>query len=328
MGTSIERTSSEVIVLSLLGLSIRVSKLYRDVSLDVQGVVFLENLMELPFREIDLILGMDWLVEHRVSLDWATKRVVLRTKDDKEVVVIGEHRDYLSNMLSALVVEKLVRKRYEAYMAFISVSGYEDSSIGNNRTVRDFSDVFFEKLLGLPSNQEVEFRIELLLGTALFIAVFIGDILVYFKTEDEHDEQLRTEDEHDEQLRVVLQILRGKQLYVKLSKCELWLREVTFLGHMVSAEGIRVDLKKIEIALDWKQTKNVSEIRSFLGLAGYYQCFFEGFSLIAAPLTKLLHKGVPFVWIDAQQASFEKLKSILIQAPVLIRPESDKEFVV
>ncbi|XP_016729366.1 uncharacterized protein [Gossypium hirsutum] len=257
MGISIERTSSEVIVLSSLGQFVRVSKLYRDVSLDVQGVVFLENLMELPFEELDLILGMDWL-----------------------------------------------STECEAYMAFISVSVYGDSFIGNNITVRDFLDVFFEKLLGLHSNQEVEFRIELLPSTAL------------------------TEDEHDEQLRVVLQILRGKQLYVKLSKCELWLRDVTFLGHMFSAEGIRVDLKKIEIALDWKQTKNVSEIHSFLGLAGYYRCFVEGFSLIAAPLTKLLHKGIPFVWIDAQQASFEKLKSILIQAPVLIRPEFDKEFVV
>ena len=107
-------------------------------------------------------------------------------------------------------------------------------------------------------------------------------------------------------------------MYAKFNKCEFWLREVTFLGHVVSAEGIRVDPRKIEATLDWKLPKTVFEIRSFLGLAGYYQQFLEGFSFIAAHLTKLLCKGVLFVWTDAQQSSFEKLKSILTQAPILI----------
>ncbi|XP_017638331.1 uncharacterized mitochondrial protein AtMg00860-like [Gossypium arboreum] len=152
-----------------------------------------------------------------------------------------------------------------------------------------------------------------------FVVVFIDDVLVYSKTEDEHDEHLR----------VVLHILREKQLYAKLSKYEFWwLREIIFLGHMVFTEGIRVDSRKIEAMLNWKQPKNVSEIRSFLGLVGYYLRFVDRFSLIATPLTKLLHKSVPFVWSDVQQLSFEKLKSVLTQAPVLIQSRSGKEFVV
>lgn len=119
--------------------------------------------------------------------------------------------------------------------------------------------------------------------------VFIDDILVYSKTEDKHDGHLR----------VVLQIFREKLLYVKFSKCEFWLKKVTFLGHVVSTGGIRVDPHKIEAVLDWKQPKNVLEIHNFLGLAGYYRRFVEGFSLIAVPLTKLLCKGVPFVLTDA-----------------------------
>ncbi|KAA3480855.1 RNA-directed DNA polymerase [Gossypium australe] len=115
-----------------------------------------------------------------------------------------------------------------------------------------------------------------------FVVVFIDEILVYSKTEDQHDEHL------------------SMQLYAKFSKCEFWLREVMFLRHVVSAEGIRVNPQNIKVVLDWKQPKTVSEIRSFLGLAGYYRCFVEGFSLIAAPLTKLLRKGVPFNWTDAQ----------------------------
>ncbi|KAA3472928.1 integrase [Gossypium australe] len=117
------------------------------------------------FGEFDLILGMDWFVKHRVSLDCATKRVVLRTEANEEVVVIGEHLDYLSNVSFVLVAEKLVRKGCEAFLAYVSVSGSRESSVGNIRTVKDFMDVFSKELLGLPPNQEIEFGIELLSGT-------------------------------------------------------------------------------------------------------------------------------------------------------------------
>lgn len=118
-----------------------------------------------------------------------------------------------------------------------------------------------------------------------FVVVFIDDILVYSKSEKDHEQHLQ----------IVLQILREKQLYGKLSKCEFWLSEVVFLGHVVSADGIRVDPKKIEAVIQWKVPKNVSEVRSFLGLAGYYRRFVNGFSKIALPMTKLLQKNIPFV---------------------------------
>ena len=97
---------------------------------------------------------------------------------------------------------------------------------------------------------------------------------------------------------MVLQILREKILFAKLSKCEFWLKEVSFLGHIVSAEGIRVDLAKIEAIVNWKLPRNVTEVRSFLGLAGYYRWFVKGFSVIASSPTKLLWKGVKFEWDD------------------------------
>ena len=119
-----------------------------------------------------------------------------------------------------------------------------------------------------------------------FVVVFIDDILVFSKNEEEHEEHLR----------LVLQKLRENQLYAKLSKCDFWLREVSFLGHVISDGGIAVDPSKVQDVLNWNPPKNVLEIRSFLGLAGYYCRFIEGFSKIVKHLTSLLEKGKEFKW--------------------------------
>lgn len=166
LGILVESTTSEVTVLSPLGQLVRVNKLFRNVPLEVQGVIFSVDLMEFPLGEFDLILGMDWLVKHRVSLDCATKRMILRTAEDDEVIVIGECRNYFSNVISALKAEKLVRKGCEAYLAYISVSNSRVSSVKDIRTVKDFLDIFLNELPGLPPNREVEFGIELLPSTA------------------------------------------------------------------------------------------------------------------------------------------------------------------
>ena len=106
-------------------------------------------------------------------------------------------------------------------------------------------------------------------------------------------------EEHSEHLRIMLQTLRERQLNAKLSKCQFWLDKVAFLGHVISTEGVRVDPQKIEVVINWKPPKNVSKVRSFLGLAGYYRKFVEGFSRIPAPLTKLTRKDVKYDWVDA-----------------------------
>ena len=147
-----------------------------------------------------------------------------------------------------------------------------------------------------------------------FVVVFIDDILVYSKDAQEHEQHLK----------IVLQTLREKKLYAKLSKCEFWLKEVSFLGHIVSAEGIKVDPTKIEVVVNWKPPRNVTEVRSFLGLAGYHRRFVRGFSVVA--LTKLLRKGIKFEWTDKCQNSFEQLKGMLVEAPVLTQPTSGKEY--
>ena len=148
--------------------------------------------------------------------------------------------------------------------------------------------------------------------------VFIDDILVYSKDRQNHDTHFR----------VVLETLRKEQLYAKMSKCEFWLRKVSFLGHIVSKKGIRVDPSKIKVILEWKPSRNVTKVRSFLGFAGYYKRFVKGFSMTAAPMTRLLQKNVRFEWSEKCQASFEKLKAFLTEAPVLTQPTYGKEFVI
>ncbi|PUZ76258.1 hypothetical protein GQ55_1G274800 [Panicum hallii var. hallii] len=138
----------------------------------------------------------------------------------------------------------------------------------------------------------------------------------------------KTAEEHAEHLRIVLERLRQNQLYAKFSKCEFWLEKVAFLGHVLTAEGVAVDPEKIEAVSEWQQPKSVTDIRSFLGLAGYYRRFIENFSKIAKPMTELLKNNVPFAWSPKCEASFQELKSRLTTTPVLTLPDIRKDFVV
>ena len=125
-----------------------------------------------------------------------------------------------------------------------------------------------------------------------------------------------------------MQLLRDNQLYAKLSKCEFWLEKVAFLGHIISKEGLSADPSKIEAVISWKRHSSVTEIRSFLGLAGYYRRFVQGFSSIAAPLTKLTLKGVPFGRTDQCETGFQELKKRLNLAPILTLPSGSGGFIV
>jgi hypothetical protein len=151
-----------------------------------------------------------------------------------------------------------------------------------------------------------------------FVVVYLDDILIFSKNEEEHAEHLR----------LVLEKLREHQLYAKFSKCEFWLSEVTYLGHVISKDGIAVNPERVHAILDWTPPKNVKQVRSFLGLASYCRRFVENFSKIAKPLTDLLHKGVKFDWTEKCQDSFQTLKDKLTSAPVLAPPDTRKDFVI
>jgi hypothetical protein len=149
-----------------------------------------------------------------------------------------------------------------------------------------------------------------------FVVVLIDDILIFSKMVEEHEEHLR----------LALEKLRSNQLYAKFSKCEFWLTEVAFLGHVISTGGVSVDPGKVKDVLNSMPPTTASEIRSFLGLAGYYRRLIKDFSKIAKPMMKLLEKNTAFEWTTECQASFEELRKCLTSASVLVLPDLTKKF--
>ncbi|GJR80514.1 putative nucleotidyltransferase, ribonuclease H [Tanacetum coccineum] len=151
-----------------------------------------------------------------------------------------------------------------------------------------------------------------------FVIVFIDDILIYSRNEEEHASHLR----------IILELLRKEKLYAKFSKCDFWIHIVQFLGHLIDNQGLHVDPAKIEAVKNWTSPTTPTEVRQFLGLAGYYRRFIEGFSKIAKPLTKLTQKNKSYIWGEEQESAFQLLKQKLCEAPILALPEGNDNFVV
>lgn len=151
-----------------------------------------------------------------------------------------------------------------------------------------------------------------------FIIVYLDDILIYSKTKEQHERHVR----------LALDRLRQHKLYAKASKCEFMKETISFLGHTLTPDGIRVDDSKIAVIKQWPQPKNIHALRSFIGLANYYRRFVRDFSKLAAPLTGLLRKDVPYLWTTEHQQAFDKLKTALSSTPVIASPDPDKPYLL
>ena len=144
-----------------------------------------------------------------------------------------------------------------------------------------------------------------------FVVVYFDDILIYSKNMDEHNKHLKS----------VLEVFRKEHLFANLGKCSFGTDHVVFLGFVVGAEGLRVDEEKFKAIRDWPIPTNVSEVRSFHGLAGFYRRFVQDFSTIAAPLNDVIKKNVGFKWEQALEEAFQILKGKLTNAPLLVLPD-------
>ncbi|KAA3487062.1 DNA/RNA polymerases superfamily protein [Gossypium australe] len=304
LGLSVEIIRLDMIITSLLGESVVMNRVCRKCLLMIQGHVFLVDLMKFPFHGFDMILGMDWLIEHKTKVCFELKHITLRRKDGIEIVVVGERPKFLSNVVSMTKAEKMTSKYYEAYLAYALNSRNKEERVQDICIVREFLDMFSEELSCLPLDCEVEFRIELFPGTALVpIALYrmtpkelkelkvqlqelldrgfirsnvkeLNVLKIAFRTQYGHYEFLVMSFGLTNASVAFMDLMNHeKQLYAKLSKCEFWLKEVMFL---------------------------------------------------VAPLTKLLQKNLVFKWTDERQKSFVKHKAVLTKAPMLIQLDSGK----
>ncbi|GJR51050.1 putative reverse transcriptase domain-containing protein [Tanacetum coccineum] len=290
------------------------------------------NLMPIELGSFDAIIGIDWLA--------STKRFIKYMERGFPV--------FLAHITAKEVEDKSEKKRLK------------DVPI-----VQNFPEVFPEDLPGLPLTRQVEFQIDLVPGAAPVARPSRASVYSQINLRSGyHQLEVREEDipknclsrrtrlwpytniklclwfdnrtccihdlmnpEHEEHLKQILELLKKEELYAKFSKCEFWIPKVQFLGHVIDSEGIHVDPAKIESIKDWTSPKSPTEIRQFLGLAGYYRRFIEGFSKIAKPMTKLTQKKVKFEWGDKQEAAFQLLKQKLCSAPILALPEGSEDFI-
>ncbi|KAG8500979.1 hypothetical protein CXB51_003063 [Gossypium anomalum] len=318
----IESTVFVVKVSYSLGKHVLVDQVCRNCPLSMRGRCFSANLMLLPFNEFDVILGMDWLTSHSVVIDCGIKVIQLRCED-----------------------------------AFVLNTQVSESKIESVPVVCEFIDVFLEELPGLPLEREIELGIELapvknkypfpriddlfdqLRGATVFSKIDLRSSYYQLrvKEQDVPKTTFWTRYGHYEFLVMPFGLTNASAVFMDLMnrifRPYLDRFVVVFIDDILiysrdESDGIRVDPNKISAILEWKPPRNVTEVRSFLGLAGYYRRFVKGFSMIATPIMRLLQKDVQFEWTKECQQSFEKLKALLTEAPILVQLESGKEFVI
>ncbi|GJT55707.1 putative reverse transcriptase domain-containing protein [Tanacetum coccineum] len=373
---------------------VEIDKVIRGCKLEIEGHMFDINLIPFGSGSFDVIIGMDWLSNHKAEIFCHKKVVRIPIQDDKVLRVIGERpEEKMKYLMSAKAKEQkkeeiVVVRDFPEDKGFIRPSSSpwgvlvlfvkkKDSSFRMCIDYRELNKLTFKNRYPLPMIDDmfdqlqgsqyfskinprsgyhqlrvheddipktvfrtryghIEFTIMpfgLTNAPAIFmdlmnrvcrpyldkfVIVFIDDILIYSKTREEHEVHLG----------LVLELLKEEKLYAKFSKYEFWLREVQFLGHVINGDGIHVDPSKIEAVKNWETPRTPSEVRSFLGLAGYYRRFIENFSKIAKSLTILTQKCKTFDWGEEQERAFQTFKDKLCNAPVLALPDRPEDFVV
>nr|GEU95882.1 retrotransposon protein, putative, Ty3-gypsy subclass [Tanacetum cinerariifolium] len=383
--------------------SVIISYEFRNCPLRVGDDIRFANLLPLEMSDFDIIRGMDWLTEHRATVDCHSKRVRFGDLNNPEFIYHGSRPGKPIKIISALKARTLISHGYEGFLASIKDTSLDRPRLGSHPVVRNFPNVFPDELPGLPPEREVEFTIELIPGAqpiskapyrmapvelkelkdqlkkllergfirpsvspwgapVLFVEKKDGSMRLCIdymeliklrsgyhqlrvKERDVSKTAFRTRYGHYEFLVMPFGLTNAPAVFMGLMNrvfheyldkffivfiddilVHSKTREehedhlLAFLGHIVSADGITMDPAKIEAITKWPRSTTVTEVRSFLGLAGYYRRFVEGFSILVLPLTKLMRKGEKFVWNEEREKSFEEMKRRLVSSPVLTLP--------
>nr|GEW88518.1 reverse transcriptase domain-containing protein [Tanacetum cinerariifolium] len=315
--------------------------------------------MPIELGTFDVIIGMDWLVEHD-SVIVCGKKVVHVPYENKTLVVKGDKGMSRLKVISCIKACKYIEGGCPLFLAHVTEKESKEKCIKDVHAIRNFPEVFFDDLPGLPPPRQVDYhqlhiREEDISITAFWMRyghyefqvmsfgltnapkVFM-DLMnrvckayldkfvnVFIKDILIYS---KNKEEHEEHLKIIHELLRKEQLYAKFLKCDFWLESLQFLGHVIDRNGVRVDSAKIEAIRNWDAPTTPTEVRQFLGLARYYRRFNEGFSLISKPLTKMTQKNKKYEWGKEEEELFQLLKQKLCCAPILALLEGTKDFVV
>nr|GEW19196.1 putative reverse transcriptase domain-containing protein [Tanacetum cinerariifolium] len=264
------------------GKIVGVDTIIRGCTLNFLNHPFNIDLMPVELGSFDVIIGMDWLRRCHAVIMCDEKLVRVPYGNETLIFRGDESNDGRESRLTIILCSKAqeyMTKGCQIFLAQISAKKEEEKS-----EEKQLKDVMPFGLTNTPAvfmdlmNRVCKPYLD------KFVIVFIDDILIYSKNEKEHEEHLKA----------ILELLKKEKLYAKFPKCEFWILKVQFLGHVIDNRGIHVDPTKIESIKDWASPKKPIEIRQFLGLAGYYQRFIEGFLKIAKSMTKLTQKGINF----------------------------------
>ncbi|GJY57798.1 putative reverse transcriptase domain-containing protein [Tanacetum coccineum] len=294
------------------GRIIRLNTILRSCTLNFLNHPFNKDLMLIELDSFDAIIGMDWLAKYQAIIVCAEKIVPrapyrLAPSEMKE----------LPEQLKELSDKGFIRPGSSPWGAPILFVKNKDGSFRMWIDYQELNKLTVKNRDPLPRIDDCLINYK----DPVFILRYTWDqVITSFGYERRIFRKRRSKlsmnkKEHEEHLKVVQELLKKKKLYAKFSKCEFWIPKVQFLGHVINSQGIHVDPTKIESIKDWVSPKSPTEIRQFLGLAGYYRRFIEGFSKIAKPMTKLTQKKVKFVWGDKQEAAFQLLRQKLCSAP-------------
>ncbi|WVZ75931.1 hypothetical protein U9M48_023947 [Paspalum notatum var. saurae] len=323
----------------------------QQLKVDIGPESFVINPVVLSDQGIDVILGMNWMAENDAVLHVGSREVQLKSKVTGKILKVHiPEQKHIEATVNTTELQEI--KKIPVVCEFPDVFPEELPGLPPNRDVEFKIDLVPrtapvsrrpyrmapDKLKELKTQLQEQLDkgfirpssspwgcpalfVEKDQGVFMneldkFVVVFIDDILVYSKNEEEHEEHLWT----------VLTRLREHKLYAKFSKCAFWLKEVGFLGHIRSEKGVAVDPSKVECVLNWKQPETVTEIRSFLGLAGCYRRFIKDFSKTTKPMILLTKKNARYSWSPYCEEAFQSLKESLTTAPVVAQPNIAKPF--
>ncbi|XP_059671067.1 uncharacterized protein LOC132316607 [Cornus florida] len=367
LGLETGHISNALSITTPLGSATTLDRICRACPVTIGELEYPIDLIVLRMREFDAILGMDWLARYHAQLDCHERIIVFSVPGQfpsrykcgefegtmtmgflahievveqcvtiEQLPTVSEYADVFRDIPGLPPrravdfcidltpgISPISRAPYRMAPVELSELKKQTQELQDRGGAQLFSKIdlrtgYHQLRIREDDIHKTAFRTRYGLYEFLFVVVFVDDILIYSKTKEEHERHLS----------ITLQTLREHQLYAKFEKCDFWQEQIQFLGHVISKDGVSVDSAKVEAVMSWKRPTTVTEIRSFLGLAGYYRRFIEGFSKIAAPLTRLTRKDVKFVLDHRCEQAFEELKTRLTSAPVLTIPVNGERFVI